>query len=83
MFVKEKAMPPVAPEYPTFQHARAEGAARLRAQIVQDIAALRRAVNESAALVQDVQRERAAERRSCEVGTVHAPLLLDRQVADT
>jgi len=81
--VKEKAMPPVAPEYAAFQHARAEATARLRTQIVQDIAALRRAISESAALVQDVRRERAAARRSCAVDTVHAPLLLDRYVADT
>jgi hypothetical protein len=83
MFVKEKAMPPVVPENAAFQRARAEATARLRIQIAQDIAALRRAVNESAALMQDVRHERAAARRSCAVGTVHAPLLLDRQVADT
>jgi hypothetical protein len=83
MFVKEKAMPPVVSENAAFQHARAEATARLRAQIVQDIAALQQAVNESTALVQDVRRERAAARRRCEVGSVGAPLLLDQQVADT
>jgi hypothetical protein len=75
-------MPPVSPENAALQHAIAEATAHLRAQIRQDLAALRQAVNESERLVHDVQRERASALRSRVVGTVHAPMPLDKHAAD-
>ena len=66
-------MPPVSPENAELQHAIAEATAHLRAQIRQDLAALRQAVNESEQLVQDVQRERASGLRSRVIGTEAAP----------
>jgi hypothetical protein len=67
-------MPPVSPENAALQHAIAEATAPLRAQICQDLAALRQAVNESERLVHDVRRERASVLRSRMIGTAAAPL---------
>jgi hypothetical protein len=67
-------MPPVSPENAALQHAIAEATAHLRAQLRQDLAALRQAVNQSEQLVQDVQRERASCLRSRVIGTAAASL---------
>ena len=71
-------MSPVSPENTTFQHALAEARAQLRKQIIQDIAALRDAVNEATDLVQEVRRERAAVLRPRMIETTDAPTMIDQ-----
>ena len=56
-------MPPILPENPALQQAIAAASMRLRAQIRQDLAALRQAVDASEQLIREVQREQAAVRK--------------------
>lgn len=75
-------MTPVPPENGALQQAIAEATARLRAQIRQDIAALRQAIEQSQQLVQDVRRERAVGQLSSEVDVVVSPKRIDQHAAD-
>lgn len=72
-------MTPLSSENGALQQAIAEATARLGAQILQEIAALYQAIDESQQLVQDVRHEPAVVHAS---QVVHAPLLLDMQAAD-
>jgi hypothetical protein len=71
-------MPPMSPENAALQQMIAEASAHLRAQIRQEIAALRQAVDESQQLVQMLQRDRGAParlqrgKRASEIGASHA-----------
>jgi len=68
-------MPPVSPQHAALRQSIAEASARLRAQIRQDIAALRQAVDQSQQLVQAVQRERTAAQKANEIGASRADLV--------
>jgi hypothetical protein len=75
-------MLPVSPENAELRQALAEATLHLHAQIRQDLAALRQAVDESVHLIRDVQRERALALRNHRVGNIYTPRLLDTQPED-